>query len=120
MNILKQSNLGKFGKWWGAFRNLGQYVAFYITFANFFMIFMTWYVLINPEMQKIGIFIPFFVFAAVMLLGLIIAMVLEHKFTLPNYFTYWNSQWWQHGNPLPKEIDDIKKQLNKIEAKLNE
>jgi hypothetical protein len=107
--LLKQTNVGT---WWGAFRNLGSYITFYLTFVNFFLLLMSWYVLINPELVKRGIAIPLFVFMLISIVGMVVVMVLEHKYTVPSFFTYWNQQWYQHGNLLKERLDVRDKEIN--------
>jgi hypothetical protein len=114
--LLKQINIGA---WWGAFRNLGSFLTFYLTFANFFLLLMSWYMLVNPELQKRGIIVPLFVVLLITVALFIAALLMEHKFTLPSYFTYWNRQWWNHGNALPGKLDEIQKQLNRIEEAMS-
>ena len=116
-NLFKQSKM--VSKWWGAFRNLGTYVMFYLTVINFVLLLMSWYVLISPSLNQRGIVLPFSVFIILALIGFIVVMVLEHKFTLPSYFQYWNTQWWSHGNPLPEQLKEMREQLDRIEKELN-
>ena len=49
---------------------------------------------------------------------LLVAMIFEHKYTLPSFMTYWNQQWWTHGNPLPNEVSEIRKELAEIKQLL--
>ncbi len=115
--MLKQRNVGV---WWGAVRNLGSSLTFYLAFVNFALLLMSWYMLVNPELQKRGVFIPLFVISLLVLAGFAVVMILEHKFTMPSYFTYWNSQWWSHGNPMPDKLKAIQEQLDRIEKILED
>jgi hypothetical protein len=56
---------------------------------------------------------------AVFFILIVIAMIFEHKYTIPSFMTYWNHQWWYHGNPLPNELKSIHEQLDRIEKAQN-
>ncbi len=115
--ITKQVDVGA---WWGAFRNLASYVSFYLMLANFFILLVNTYILGN--MAVYGLPIPMWIVIlitfAVFCLLLLIAMLFEHKYTIPTFMTYWNQQWWNHGNKLPGELKAIQEQLDRIEEKL--
>ena len=115
--LFKQTNIGK---WWGAFRNLGSYVTFYINIVNLFVLLINTYILgyIIKTSSPIPIWLVIVIAVFLFLLLLIIAMVLEHKYTIPSFMTYWNQQWWQHNNPLPNELAKMQKQLDRIEVEL--
>jgi len=116
-SIFKQTNVGK---WWGAFRNLGSYVTFYLGIINFIVLLINTYIL--GFIAQAGLPIPIWlviIFALlVFFIFLVIAMVLEHKYTIPSFMTYWNQQWWLHGNPMPNELKKMREQLNRIEKEL--
>jgi len=112
--IFKQKNIGT---WWGAFRNLGSYVSFYLFVVNTIVLLINTYILGN--MAVYGLPIPMWLIivitVVVFFVLLVIAMLFEHKYTLPSFMTYWNSQWWSHGNKLPGELSSIQRQLDRIE-----
>jgi hypothetical protein len=116
--LFKQTNVGE---WWGAFRNLGSYVGFYITIANIFFTLVNTYIIGNVA----GVHMALPTWAIVLIAGagflllLIVAMIFEHKYTLPSFMTYWNQQWWSHNNPLPNELKTMQAQLDRIERALN-
>jgi len=115
--IFKQTNVGA---WWGAFRNLGSYVTFYINIINLLVLLVNTYILgyIVKTALPIPIWLVIVLAVLLFLLLLVIAMVLEHKYTIPSFMTYWNDQWWHHGNPLPNEIKKMQRQLDRIEKNL--
>lgn len=128
--IFKQTNIGN---WWGAFRNLGSYVTFYINIINLFVLLINTYILgyIIKTSSPIPIWLVIVLAVFLFLLLLVIAMVLEHKYTIPSFMTYWNQQWYEHGNLLrerldirDKEIDEqyerICKKADSIETELKE
>ena len=115
--LLKQKNVGT---WWGAFRNLGSYVSFYLFLVNTAILVVNTYVLGN--MAVYGLPIPMWIVIGITLAGfavlLVIAMVFEHKYTIPSFMTYWNQQWWQNNNPMATKVKEMQEQLNRIEEKL--
>lgn len=115
--IFKQTNIGN---WWGAFRNLGSYVSFYITFINFFVLLINTYILgfLVKANLPIPIWLVIVIVAFVFISLLVIAMIFEHKYTVPSFMTYWNQQFWRHKNPLRDEIEKMQKQLDRIEKEL--
>ena len=118
-DILKQKNVGT---WWGAFRNLGSYVSFYMFIFNTFLTLINTYILGRFTQSDLPAPIWVIILVAVVpFVGLLVAaMVFEHKYTLPSYMTYWNQQWWKHGNKLPGEIIAIREQLDRLEKALGE
>ena len=116
--LLKQKNVGA---WWGAFRNLGSYVSFYLFLVNTAILIVNTYVLGN--MAVYGLPIPMWMVIGITLAGfavlLVVAMVFEHKYTIPSFMTYWNQQWWNHSNPARTEIKTMQEQLDRIEQKLD-
>ncbi len=118
--LFKQKNVGA---WWGAFRNLGSYVSFYLTIISFFVLLINTYLLGNMVVFSwlplpMWTIILLVIIAVVVMLG--VAMIFEHKYTLPSFMTYWNLQWWNHGNKLPGELAKIQEQLTRIETTLKE
>lgn len=116
-NIFKQTNVGK---WWGAFRNLGSYVTFYLGIINFIVLLINTYILgfIAQAGLPIPIWLVIILALLVFFIFLVIAMVLEHKYTIPSFMTYWNQQWWLHGNPMVNELKGMQEQLDRIEKEL--
>lgn len=115
--IFKQTNIGN---WWGAIRNLGSYVSFYITFINFFVLLINTYILgfIVKANLPIPIWLIIIIVAFVFIFLLVVAMIFEHKYTVPSFMSYWNTQWWNFGNPLPSKLEKMQKQLDRIEKEL--
>lgn len=106
--LFKQTNVGK---WWGAFRNLGSYISFYLFIINTIVLLINTYILGNTFVY--GLPIPMWtiilITIAVFFVLLLSAMLFEHKYTIPSFMTYWNSNWWNHGNPLPGKIEAMQK-----------
>jgi hypothetical protein len=110
--LLKQTNVGT---WWGAFRNLGGYISFYLYLGNTFILLIN--TLILGNMAVYGLPIPMWLVillaVLVILILLTIAMVLEHKYTLPSYMTYWNYQFYHHGNLIVARMDKREPEIDK-------
>jgi len=116
-SIFKQFNVGM---WWGAFRNLLQQANFYLLLITCVSSVTTLFVtVINPWLaDNFGIRIPFYIMLIVAVIILLLILLMEHKITMPSYFTYWSQQWWQHGNPLPHRLDKIDTELKEIKEML--
>lgn len=117
--ITKQVDVGA---WWGAFRNLAGYVSFYLMLANFFILLINTCILGNMAVYglPIPIWLVILIVGVIFFVLLLLAMLFEHKYTLPTFMTYWNKQWWEHNNPMAEEVKTMREQLDRIELSLKE
>jgi hypothetical protein len=117
--IFKQKNVGT---WWGAFRNLGSYVSFYLTLANFFVLLINTYILGNITMfnSPIPMWAIIAIVIVVFVLLLLVAMLFEHKYTIPSFMTYWNQQFYLHGNLLKDRMDKREPEVDKRDKHLQD
>ena len=118
-SIFRQFNIGI---WWGAFRNLLQQANFYLLLITCVSSVTTLFVtVINPWLaDNFGIRIPFYVMVVVAVAAMLLVLILEHKLTMPSYFSYWNAQWWKHDNPSRERFDKIDKELGEIKKMIQD
>lgn len=60
------------------------------------------------------------VFAAVVFIGLVIAMWLEHKWFQPSVMAYWNNMFYNQGNEVKTNMENILKKLSELEEEVKE
>lgn len=110
-SIFRQFNIGI---WWGGLRNLLQQANFYLLAITCVSSVATLFVtVINPWLvDNFGIRIPFYIMVIAAAGILMVILLFEHKLTMPSYFSYWNEQWWFHGNLLRERLDIRDKEIN--------
>ena len=117
-SILRQHNIGI---WWGGFKNVAANVMAYVTFLNLIFVAPVAYTMVvDPWLEERGLSLPFFSFMGILFLGLALIFVLEFKVSIPSIYHFWNEQWWQHKNPMRKEMASQKKRLKGMEKDLGE
>ena len=67
-----------------------------------------------------GYNIPFWVFLVLTFSGIAAMALFVWKFTMHSTFSAWNYQWWEHDNPMRKEVEEIKKELAEIKKLIKE
>jgi amino acid transporter len=89
--------------------------------ANIFFTLVNTYILGN--VAGVNMILPTWAIIIIAGIGLLIlltiAMIFEHKYTLPSFMTYWNHQWWYHGNPLPAKVEGIEKSQTAMQQQLD-
>jgi hypothetical protein len=111
---MQQVNIGK---WWGLFKLLGQNITSYVQYINMVLIALTAYATtISPYLHEHGIAIPIWAFGVVILTVLIIAFVFEWAVSFPSFFSVWNSQWWNHNNPMKAEVEKLHKEIAELKT----
>jgi len=117
-NILsKQSH--KFGLGWGVFKLLIQHTGAYIQMLILgFSSISAFYVLNQWALETFGESIPFQLFVLSIFLLIAFLCFFEWKLGLPSTFIAWNNQWWEHRNPLKKEVAEMRKQLSEMKKLL--
>lgn len=119
--IFKQYNTGS---GWGAFKSTWANAISYMSIFNTAMIapmaYVTW---ISPWLQPMGISIPFWSFGAVILIGVVVVLLSEYKFSTPSQQAFANEQFWKHDNPMRVEMENAEKRtmdkLDKQDKKLD-
>jgi len=109
--IIKQSEMKP---WLGGAKDLLMRTMFYITAINFLLLAATAYhTTLRPYLPM-----SFWGFLAILVGLILIAMVFEYKIVLPSTIAFLNRQVYKHKNPLVEDVLEIKKKLDRIEAKL--
>jgi type I restriction-modification system DNA methylase subunit len=114
MNIFKQYTI----PFLGGIKEVLASALFYVSAINFFLIIVTAYnTTLKPFCDAQGWYwfnLPLFF---IVLIGLVALMMLfEFKFVYPSAFKFRNNQEYQHQNLLRKDIEEIKKTLERIES----
>lgn len=111
--IFRQHNVGT---WWGAFKNVASNVMAYVTFLNLIFVAPVAYTMVvDPWLTKRGFSLPFAAFMGILFLGIALIFVLEFKVSIPSIYHFWNEQWWQHKNPMRKEMKALNKRMKAME-----
>jgi hypothetical protein len=107
---MKQTNIGS---WWGAFMMLLSRVAGYATFMILGMNIILSYPLISGWIKEvIGWDFPMLGFIATIAFLLMIAMIVEYRFSIAAIQTFSNSQWYKHKNPMREFLEERDKICN--------
>ncbi len=112
LNWLKQSHL--LGAWWGNFKLVAQHTNIYIQVFILAFSGTAAYGVISGQLHEWGYTLPFWQFVVAVGSILFILALLEWKLSLPSAFISWNLQWWEHRNPLRKEIEEINTKLDTL------
>ena len=106
--------------WWGAIKLVAQHANIYIQFLILSFSGVSAYYVISQWLLSEGVALPFWLFALAVALLVLALILFEWKLGLPSMFAAWNNQWWEHGNPLRKEVKELHKKLDEIKEKLDE
>jgi len=116
--LLHQHNVGA---WWGGFKNVAGGAGIYITIINLMLITVTAYATtIAPWTQSKGLNISFIAFLGVILVVILLILAFEYKVSIPSTFQFTNIQWWQHKNPMRKEMVSLRKQLKGLKKDIDD
>ena len=108
-SVLRQHNIGA---WWGGFKSVASNVMSYVILLNLILVApIAHSTTVDPWLSQRGIQMPLFVFMGLIMLGIVLIFILEYKVSIPSVFHFTNVQWWQHKNPMRKEMLVQKKQL---------
>ncbi len=116
-NILKQK---KTGHGWGAFIQLISQLSPVIWAVNIALLAPTaWETVFRDWLYEHGLYLSFthFMLMLVALFG--VTMVVLYKLGLPSFFSFFNSQFWQHDNPMAKKMEDISKGIKGLEDRMD-
>lgn len=116
--IFKQHYIGK---QWGTFAQVATQGAIFITIINLVLLTATAYnTTLNPWFELKGLYIPFWVFMGSIIVFLLFAAILIYKFALPSFYSFFNDQFYRHGNLLKRDLELLKEENGKILKKLEE
>lgn len=110
INIFKQSNL--FGRWWGNIQTVAQHTNIYIQFMILGFSAVSAYGWISASLHQWGINMPFWLFAILVILGIVLMSLFAWSLTIPSTFATWNYQWWNNENPLRKKLEKRDKEID--------
>lgn len=106
---------------WGAVKQSAIQMGIYITMLNVVLLSITAYSSDWVQefiVKRYGINLLMF---EGVIFGLILVMlVFTWKVDMPSFFKSWNNQFWTHDNPLRKDVDRIKKQLDRMDKRLED
>ena len=102
-------------RWIGTFRQLFGGASTWITLAVLaFTAITAWN---TPTAMIIREYIPWLnlgVFMSIIVLVMVVAVWVEHKFVQPAIMLYWNKMHFTHGNPQQKQLDRIEKKIDEL------
>lgn len=97
----------------GGIKNLFTRTAFYISLVNFLMLATTTYVIVVKEYFQL----PFWMFMFGIICLVLIAMIFEYTIMLPSEIAFGNWQVYTHDNPIRRDLEEIKKDLEYLKKK---
>jgi len=109
---IKQSHI--LGAKWGNIQLTSQHSN---TFIQAFILAFSGtaaYRVINDLLLDYGIYIPFWGFVLTVVVSISLLLIAVWFVGMPSIFISWNRQWWEHQNPLRKEITEINKKLDRL------
>jgi len=116
--VYRQYNLGP---WLGGLKDLLIRVLPYISMVNFVLIGVTAYhTTLGPFFEVHLPWMSIWAFMGGILFMVILLMVIEYKVILPSYFTFFNKQQYEHKNPIRGDLEEIKKEIKRLEDKIDE
>jgi len=103
----------------GALRILIGSIMFYVSMANFAMISaMAYNTTLRAAIQTHFPWFSFPIFISLMVVFVLAAIIMEHKFVVPSVTSYSNAQWYKHKNPAREDLEKILRKLDELEAKI--
>jgi len=92
----------------GGIKNLFSRTAFYISIFNFCMLCGVSYQIVIKEYFSI----PLWIFIICALFMVVIAMVFEYTIMMPSEIAFTNEEVYKHNNPIRRDLEEIKKDLD--------
>lgn len=111
-DLLAQSD--KLGAVWGNLKLIAQHANIYIQLLILAFSSISAYSVIGKWALELGIQLRFWMFAVgacVLVLG---AVLFEWRFGVPSSFISWNHQWWEHRNPMRRELETVNRKLDNL------
>ena len=110
MKIPKQKRI----KYIGGLKLLLARSSFYISILNFLMLASTSYVVVIKKY----FYIPFWLFLLSMVAVVVVVMIFEWAVMLPSEISFTNWQTYEHNNPIRKDLEFIKQDLDELKKKI--
>lgn len=105
-------------RWVGGFKDMLMHTVFYVSMINFCLIAVTAYNTVIGD--YILNWIPGFrlwMFFAVLILLVLVAMILEYKFVIPSLYSFRSKQMFEHESKVMDELKNISQLLEEISKK---
>ena len=116
--ITKQRNIGK---QWGIIAQVAGQISIFVSIIILCLSMVTAYnTTLSGWLVDRGIYISFWVFAAVIAFLVIIPAILVWKFALPSYLSSLNEQIYKHDNPIRRDIEKVAEDTAEIKRLLKE
>lgn len=112
---MKQINTGKLI---GSMKLLFQQITPYLNIFTLVFSAIAAYAVVAKTFLEWGIQFPFWIFLLLLGIGLTMLLAFEYFIMFPSFFSSWNKQWWDHDNPMRKEMKEMREQMNRIEKGL--
>ena len=114
--LLRQHQLGQLP---GAIKSVFSSTLAYVGYINFILIVAVAYnTTLREPLHQYFPWLTFPLFLGGTIAVVIIAMAFEYKFMMPSSINFGLQQSWRHRNPIRSELMEIRKRLDKIDAKL--
>jgi len=105
----------------GGLKDLLGRTLFYVSIINFILITVTAYsTTLRDTLQMWFPWLNFPIFLGILVVGLLLAMILEYKIVLPSAWAFTNKQQYEHQSLIRKQLDGIEKTLSEIQEKQGE
>lgn len=108
---MKQINIGSF---LGSVKLLAQHVTPYLSIFTLGFAAISAYVTIAAWLRDQGIDFPFWIFLILLTVSIVLLFIFEYTVVFPSFFSAWNKQWWDHDNPMRKEMEDLSAKIDKV------
>ncbi len=105
----------------GVFRQVYGGASTWITLAIFiFSAISAWNTATLALLRGIFPWLNLYAFIGILIVGGVITLWLEYKFVQPSVMVYWNSMFYHHGNPMTKDLEELKNGQKRLEELLGE
>lgn len=106
------------GRYLGMLKLIGQNIMPYLSIFTLIFSGIAAYTPISSWFLGKGLEFPFWAFLLVVVSGILSLTIFEYFIMFPSYFSSWNKQMWEHDSPVKQSLEELKSQLDSIEAKL--
>lgn len=113
--IFNQVNVGMA---WGGFKAIISSASGYASWISLAMQAVVLYTVLTPYMQTRDIELPFWCFVLILFVLVICVMLFEWKVTIPSVMKFSNAQQYKHDNPIRKDLEQLKNDMELIKEKL--
>jgi len=116
VSIFKQKNIGQK---WGMFAQTAGQISIFVAMLNLVLLAVTAYnTTLSGWFESMGIPLNFWQFMCIIVFSLVIAFAVLYKYALPSFFSFFNDQFYQHGNKLREDIEELQKGIDELKKKV--